>query len=283
MVTGGAGILVLMLLLGFLQLLLGKSVVSPVRRLAGGIERVREGEHATRVTVEGAEELRFLAEGFNEMTATVGAQNRRLEHLAATDHLTGVANHRSFHDALGHALAVAEREPTLAIVVLDLDHFKSLNDAHGHAYGDEVLRLVGARLREAVRDTDLVGRVGGEEFALLLPGAGAELAEEVADRARGRGGDRPAGSGDRLLRRRGGLSRRHSEGRELLPSPIPRFTWPSTPDAARPAGSTSARSRFSRPIGAGGVQKCCPNPSGSVPVFQPIVSLADGRSWATRR
>lgn len=185
MVTGGAGVLVLMLLLGFLQALLGRSVVSPMRKLAGGFERVREGEHQTRVQVDGAQELRFLAEGFNEMTATVGAQHRRLEHLAATDHLTGLANHRRFHDAFGRALATAEREGhPLALVALDLDHFKALNDTHGHAYGDRVLRLTGAKLREAVRDSDLVGRVGGEEFALLLPGADAITAMEIAERAR---------------------------------------------------------------------------------------------------
>lgn len=185
MVTGGAGVLVLMVLLGFLQILLGRSVVSPVRRLAGGFERVRGGEHETRVHVDGAQELRSLAEGFNEMTATVGAQHRRLEHLAATDHLTGLANHRRFHDAFGRALALAEREGhPLALVVLDLDHFKTLNDAHGHAYGDRVLRQAAAALREAVRDTDLVGRVGGEEFALLLPGTTAATAMEVAERAR---------------------------------------------------------------------------------------------------
>lgn len=185
MVTGGAGVLVLMLLLGFLQALLGRSVVSPVRKLAGGFERVREGEHQTRVQVDGAEELRFLAEGFNEMTATVGAQHRRLEHLAATDHLTGLANHRRFHDAFGRALALAERDGhPLALVALDLDHFKSLNDRHGHAHGDRVLRLVGAQLRETVRGSDLVGRVGGEEFALLLPGTDATTAMEVAERAR---------------------------------------------------------------------------------------------------
>jgi len=185
MVTGGAGVLVLMLLLGFLQALLGRSVVSPMRKLAGGFERVREGEHQTRVQVDGAQELRFLAEGFNEMTATVGAQHRRLEHLAATDHLTGLANHRRFHDALGRALALAERDGhPLALVALDLDHFKTLNDTHGHAYGDRVLRLAGAQLREAVRGSDLVGRVGGEEFALLLPGTDATTAMEVAERAR---------------------------------------------------------------------------------------------------
>lgn len=185
MVTGGAGILVLILLLGFLQALLGRSVVSPVRKLAGGFERVREGQHQTRVEVDGAQELRFLAEGFNEMTATVGAQHRRLEHLAATDHLTGLANHRRFHDAFGRALALAEREGhPLALVALDLDHFKDLNDAHGHAYGDRVLRLAGAQLREAVRESDLVGRVGGEEFALLLPDTSASTAMEVAERAR---------------------------------------------------------------------------------------------------
>jgi len=78
MVTGGAGVLVLMVLLAFLQALLGRSVVSPVRKLAGGIERVREGEHTTMVSLDGAEEMRFLAQGFNEMTATVGAQHRQL-------------------------------------------------------------------------------------------------------------------------------------------------------------------------------------------------------------
>lgn len=143
MVTGGAGVLVLMVLLGFLQVLLSHSVVSPVRKLAGGIRRVREGEHTTRVAVDGAEELRFLAEGFNEMTATVGAQHQRLERLAATDHLTGVANHRRLHEAFGHALVAAERDrASLGLVALDLDHFKALNDTHGHAFGDDVLRLV---------------------------------------------------------------------------------------------------------------------------------------------
>ncbi len=166
-------------------MLLGRSVISPVRKLAAGLQRVRDGQHATRVEVDGAQELRTLAEGFNEMTATVAEQHRRLEHLAATDHLTGLANHRSFHDALGRALAFAEREGhSLALVALDLDHFKALNDAYGHAYGDRVLRSAAANLQESVRAGDLVGRVGGEEFALLLPGSDAEGAMEVAERAR---------------------------------------------------------------------------------------------------
>ena len=280
MVTGGAGVLVLMVLLGFLQALLGRSVVSPVRKLAGGIERVREGEHTIRVAIDGAEELRFLAEGFNEMTATVGAQHRRLEHLAATDHLTGVANHRRFHDALGHAVAAAERGAgKLGIVALDVDHFKSFNDAHGHAYGDEVLRLVGARLREAVRESDLVGRVGGEEFALLLPGARTDEAEEIAERARtaveeieltGAGLGCSAGVAvfpDDTLR-----------GRELL----------SLADAAlymaKNAGRGQTRRYDARRVTVlspeqqrNAVQNLLSNPHCIVPVFQPIVSLCDGR------
>ncbi len=280
MVTGGAGVLVLGVLLGFLQALLGKSVVSPVRKLAGGIERVREGEHATRVSVDGAEELRFLAEGFNEMTATVGAQHQRLEHLAATDHLTGVANHRRFHDALGHAVAAAERGAgALGIVALDLDHFKSFNDAHGHAYGDDVLRLVGARLREAVRESDLVGRVGGEEFALLLPGAHADEAEEIAERARTAveeieltGAPLGCSAGvavfpDDTLR-----------GRELL----------SLADAAlytaKNAGRGQTRRYDARRVTVlspeqqrSAVQHLLSNPAQVIPVFQPIVSLTEGR------
>ncbi len=280
MVTGGAGVLVLMLLLGFLQALLGRSVVSPVRKLAGGIDRVREGEHATRVTVDGAEELRVLAEGFNEMTATVGAQHRKLEELAATDHLTGVANHRRFHDALGHAVAAAERGAgALGIVALDLDHFKSLNDAHGHAHGDEVLRLVGARLNEAVRGSDLVGRVGGEEFALLLPGACAEVAQEIAERARtaveeidlmGAALGCSAGVAvfpDDTLRGRDLLALADSalymaknEGRGQTRRFDARHVTILSPEQQREA-----------------VRNVLSHPEQVIPVFQPMVSLSDGR------
>ena len=280
MVTGGAGVLVLMVLLGFLQALLGRSVISPVRKLAGGIERVREGKHATRVTVEGAEELRLLTEGFNDMAATVGAQHRRLEYLAGTDPLTGVANHRRFHDALGRAVAAAERGAgALGIVILDLDHFKSLNDAHGHSYGDEVLRLVGARLREAVRESDLVGRVGGEEFALLLPGATAETAEEIAERARS------AVEEIELT----GVALGCSAGVAVFPDDtLHGREMLSLADAALYLAKNAGRGQTHRfdarhatilspEQQQQAVQELLSNPERAVPVFQPIVSLSEGR------
>ena len=146
---------------------------------------MQSGDHRARVELEGAEELRLLAEGFNEMTATVGSQHQRLEQLAATDNLTGLANHRAFHDALNRALIIAERDKQpLGLMAADLDHFKALNDTHGHSFGDDVLRLVAASLREAVRETDLVGRVGGEEFAVLLPNTDGDTAMKIAERAR---------------------------------------------------------------------------------------------------
>lgn len=109
----------------------------------------------------------------------------RLERQAAEDFLTGLANQRAFYRACTAEFARAEREdlPT-AIVAVDLDHFKSINDTHGHLYGDEVLKAVADSLRKAVRPHDTVARLGGEEFALLLPGATLEDAVVVAERAR---------------------------------------------------------------------------------------------------
>ncbi|MBV9820353.1 MAG: diguanylate cyclase [Solirubrobacterales bacterium] len=103
------------------------------------------------------------------------------ERRAATDSLTGLPNNRSAHDNLRRMVAQASRSGApLAAGLLDIDHFKQLNDLHGHQKGDEVLALIGATLASTVRESDFVARYGGEEFLLLMPGTEAEGALVLA-------------------------------------------------------------------------------------------------------
>ena len=109
----------------------------------------------------------------------------RLMELATTDPLTTLKNRRSFFEQGAHLLSVAQRYNTdLAVIVLDIDHFKKINDNHGHQSGDEVLVAVARLLVEKVRSVDGVARMGGEEFALLLPGAKRLGAAVMAERVR---------------------------------------------------------------------------------------------------
>ena len=106
-----------------------------------------------------------------------------LEQRAQSDSLTGLYNHRTFHQRL--RAAVAEAEPAgrpVAVLMLDLDDFKRINDVHGHAAGDEVLQRFSDVLSQAVRGSDLVCRAGGEEFAVILPGADSQSARVIAAR-----------------------------------------------------------------------------------------------------
>ena len=104
---------------------------------------------------------------------------------AATDGLTGLPNKRAVTDALKRTFAQATMtKAPLALVMLDLDHFKQVNDQHGHAAGDQVLASVGAALRSVVRARDFAGRNGGEEFAVLLPDTDVAAALEIAERVR---------------------------------------------------------------------------------------------------
>jgi diguanylate cyclase (GGDEF)-like protein len=101
------------------------------------------------------------------------------------DPLTGLANKRAFHRACVNEAGRASREQNaVALVMLDIDHFKGINDSYGHPFGDHVLVAVAKALRAAVRGHDTVARLGGEEFALLLAGTSLEGAYDVAERAR---------------------------------------------------------------------------------------------------
>lgn len=114
---------------------------------------------------------------------------RTLDRLATYDGLTGCLTHRAFHDRVTVEVARAVRHGhVVALVIVDLDHFKAVNDANGHLAGDEMLRRVGEVLGRELRGSDAVGRVGGDEFALLLPetdarGAVALAQQRLADLA----------------------------------------------------------------------------------------------------
>jgi len=112
-------------------------------------------------------------------------KNAQLEALAITDPLTGLANRRRLMSRLDEEVSRAQRYKTpLSVVMIDIDHFKQVNDTHGHAMGDAVLRNIGAMLKSCVRTTDLAARYGGEEFTLVLPHTDVPAALQVAENLR---------------------------------------------------------------------------------------------------
>src|SRR5437870_3076068 len=119
----------------------------------------------------------------------VALQNAHLyqetQRLATTDALTGLSNYRHFHDLLGLEVQRARRmDYPVGLIIMDLDHFKLVNDRHGHPMGDAVLRQVAEQLRKRLRRTDVVGRLGGEEFGAILPGDGLTEVAIVAEKLR---------------------------------------------------------------------------------------------------
>jgi len=128
--------------------------------------------------------VRGAVASYDDVTARV-ERDRRTRHEADTDPLTGLANRRALERTLGAALMRAQaRERCVAVLMLDLNGFKAVNDRHGHAAGDEALREVARRLRRCVRERDLVARLGGDEFVVVLTDLGADAAVDTVERVR---------------------------------------------------------------------------------------------------
>lgn len=155
-----------------------KALQANLRHLTWQAKRIADGDLTQRV-----EFLGDFSEAFNSMVVALDAAQTELQQLAATDALTGLANRRKFFE-----VAEAEVQRSLrygyflSVMMVDIDYFKQVNDTYGHQVGDLVLQAVAAALNGQVRDTDLVGRIGGEEFCILLPDTPLKAALTVGRR-----------------------------------------------------------------------------------------------------
>lgn len=130
-------------------------------------------------------EISMLQRELRVKNRSLSQVNVLLEQQATTDHLTGLPNHRTLAEYLEEELIRARASSTpCSLLFIDIDHFKIINDQRGHLVGDVVLRQFGELIHSTLRSTDTVGRWGGEEFVVVLPGTGAEEALAIAERAR---------------------------------------------------------------------------------------------------
>jgi len=173
------GLAAALVLGGLVSVLLGRTVVRRLDRIRAVANALREGDAGARTDLRGRDEIGALAHDFDLMADAL------LE--AAKDPLTGLLNHRAFQERLAEELKRAERGGyPVAVVSLDLDDFKAINGALGHAAGDDALRTVATALRDELRAGDVCGRVGGDDFMVGLIDADVGTADLIVDRVRER-------------------------------------------------------------------------------------------------
>lgn len=190
----------LTLLVGAIAWRIGRAIVKPLDRLTGAADRIAGGDLTVQVAETNNDELGHLTRVFNQMAdnlrrsqAEVDAaskvlrqKNQLLEALSLTDSLTGLYNRKKLDDVLASQIARFQRNHRpFALLMLDIDYFKALNDTYGHLAGDEVLVSVAKVLMQAVRNVDYAARYGGEEFAIVLVETTLDAAIDTAERIRG--------------------------------------------------------------------------------------------------
>lgn len=176
---------VALLLAILLSLLVTSALLKPVRAFTRAAEQVRGGDLECRVEVTAPRELGELAESFNGMVRALKENREWLTEQSTRDFLTGLQNHRGFQERLELEVERANRYgQELCLLFIDLDRFKSINDALGHPAGDSILRQMGPLLRDNIRSIDVAARYGGDEFAVILPETDHESGKQAAERIR---------------------------------------------------------------------------------------------------
>lgn len=180
--TVGLGLLIAMVGAAWLA----RSVLLPLREFEKGVAHFSNENLSYRLTLNNQDEIGRLALEFNAMAERLLAHRHKLEELSVRDGLTGLYNRRELEKRLQQEIQRARRyRRPLSVLMLDIDHFKNVNDRYGHQAGDEVLITVADLIQLNVRPVDVVCRYGGEELAVILPETDAEGARTVAERIRG--------------------------------------------------------------------------------------------------
>lgn len=178
-------VLGLVSVIGLLAYLLARGIIGPLHELTEAAAKVAEDDLEVQIPVRRKDELGLASRVFNDMVRQLKQSRERLELLSTTDSLTQLPNRKAVMEGFTAVLARYRRHRrAFSVLLIDIDHFKRINDLHGHLAGDEVLRHVASLLDEEVRQVDVVGRYGGEEFFALLDETPRETAQVVAERIR---------------------------------------------------------------------------------------------------
>ena len=173
-----AALLGAVFLMVWLGLMLATSIVSPLTRVIAIFRRISNGHYDSKITIEGQDEMSKVMLALRDMQTKLGVDEAAIHQLAFYDPLTRLPNRRLLRDRLQQALSLSVRSQLYgAVLMIDLDNFKQINDTRGHDVGDQLLTEVALRVQSCVRQVDTVARLGGDEFIVLLVDLSADEAQ----------------------------------------------------------------------------------------------------------
>lgn len=171
--------------IGGIATIIASQIINPLQDLTKGVLRVADGDLDVAVAIHRQDELGLVTEMFNHMISRLKESQQELELLATTDFLTGLANRKQIMADLAQQIEQYRRYSTqFSLLMVDIDHFKTVNDTHGHLVGDAVLVQLARIFQQTLRIVDNAGRYGGEEFVIVLGQADLQKALQTAERIR---------------------------------------------------------------------------------------------------